>query len=134
MALRTAGTDGVMTWMDGASEEARRFGYTCVWNVVLAAEVLRPEEKVLYCLLRYCAHQSTFAYPGIEWLSMKMGKRRTTVVRAGRRLEEVGLVRIRRRGRGKTNQFELLPLTAEVVDALRAKALIQLPRTGSDGG
>lgn len=83
-------------------------GFTMVPNVVLTSERISVYAHRIYGLLLYYARQSDACWPGQQGLAQMAPCSDRQVREALKELENVGLVRTRRRGRGETNVYILL--------------------------
>lgn len=89
-------------------------GYTMVPNLLLVSAAMfeiTPAELVI--LINIESHRWTAArspYPSIERLAERIGWSRRTVTRHITSLNKKGLVVRRRRGLGKTNEYDITPL------------------------
>jgi len=85
----------------------RRGEYGIVVNAVDEAKNLTPTEKLLYrCLLSFLHDRGDFkCWPYQKTLARKIGKSARMVKKLLKRLEEVRLIRICKRGRGNFYEF-----------------------------
>jgi hypothetical protein len=82
-------------------------GFTQVPNHVLESTKVSPGAKLAYTMLLKYAWQNDFCYPGQERLAKDMGSGVRSVVRYIQELEKNDFVKIKRRGQGKSNLYEL---------------------------
>ena len=81
------------------------------WGI-LRSKTLTPEAKVIYALLVSYKGHSEKAFPGQARLAQDLNASLDTVQRRLRELKEAKLVKQHRRGLGRTNEYELLPIPA----------------------
>ncbi len=82
-------------------------GFTQVPNYVLESAKVSPGAKLAYAMLLKYAWQNNYCFPGQERLAKDMGSGKRSVVRYMQELEDEGFVKIKRRGQGKPNIYEL---------------------------
>ena len=82
-------------------------GFTQVPNSVLKTDKLSPGAKLTYAMLLSYAWQNEFCFPGQETLAKDMGTGLRSVTRYVRELEEGDFLKIRKRGQGRVNIYEL---------------------------
>lgn len=82
-------------------------GFTQVPNHVLESRKLSPGAKLTYAMLLKYAWQNDYCFPGQERLAGDMGAGERSVVRYIQELEGKGFIKIKRRGLGKPNIYEL---------------------------
>lgn len=82
-------------------------GFTQVPNYVLESDRLSPGAKLTYAMLLKYAWQNDFCYPGQDRLARDMGSGVRSVVRYIQELEKGEFIKIRKRGLGKPNLYEL---------------------------
>ena len=90
-------------------------GFTQVPNAILRSDKLSPAAKLTYAMLLSYAWQNDYCFPGQERLADDMGSRKRSVVRYIDELEKQGFIKIKRRGLGKPNIYEI------IVSALKKK-------------
>lgn len=88
-------------------------GFTQVPNHILKSNKISPGAKLAYTMLLSYAWQNDYCYPGQERLANDMGSGVRSVVRYIQELEKEDFVKIKRRGQGKSNVYEL-NLTAKI--------------------
>ena len=88
-------------------------GFTQVPNYVLENSKLSPGAKLAYAMLLKYAWQNSFCFPGQERLAQDMGVSDRSVRTYIKELVTSKLLKISRRGQGKTNVYEL-DLTVQV--------------------
>jgi len=80
---------------------------TIVPNDLIRDPNLSPGAKTLWLVLwSYCFH-SAVAFPGLDTIAAQIGVSPPTVIAYRKELEGAGLLRVTRRGRGRTNLYEL---------------------------
>lgn len=82
-------------------------GFTQVPNSVLKTDKLSPGAKLTYAMLLSYAWQNEYCFPGQETLAKDMGTGLRSVTRYVRELEDGDFLKIRKRGQGKVNIYEL---------------------------
>ena len=82
-------------------------GFTQVPNHILRSKKLSPGAKLAYAMLLSYAWNNEYCFPGQERLSIDMGSGERSVVRYIQELEAQRFIKIRRRGQGKVNIYEL---------------------------
>jgi len=82
-------------------------GFTQVPNHILKNHKISPGAKLTYTMLLSYAWQNDYCFPGQERLGSDMGSGERSVRRYIQELEKEKLVRITRRGQGKSNLYEL---------------------------
>ena len=82
-------------------------GFTQVPNHVLRGKKLSPGAKLTYAMLLSYAWNNDYCFPGQERLAKDMGSGERSVVRYIQELESTGFIKVRRRGQGKVNIYEL---------------------------
>ncbi len=92
-------------------EDGLRHGFTMVPNVILKAPGLSHGAKLCYAMLLSYAWQGDKCFPGQETLSSDLGVERKAVIRYLKELKDKGLVRVTRRGMGKTNVYVIARLS-----------------------
>lgn len=82
-------------------------GFTQVPNHVLESEKISPGAKLAYTMLLKYAWQNDYCFPGQDRLAKDMGSGVRSVVRYIQELEKEDFIKIKRRGLGKPNIYEL---------------------------
>lgn len=82
-------------------------GFTQVPNHVLRSKKISPGAKLTYAMLLSYAWNNDYCFPGQARLSSDMGAGERSVVRHVQELETQGFIKIKRRGQGKVNIYEL---------------------------
>ena len=82
-------------------------GFTQVPNHILRSQEISPRAKLTYAMLLSYAWNNDYCFPGQERLSGDMGAGERSVVRYIQELETQGFIKIKRRGQGKVNIYEL---------------------------
>ncbi len=82
-------------------------GFTQVPNHVLESSKLSPGAKLTYAMLLKYAWQNDFCFPGQARLATDMGVTRQSANAYVQELQRQEFVRIKRRGQGRTNIYEL---------------------------
>src|SRR5207237_734274 len=80
-------------------------GFTQVPNAILRDPDLSDGAKLTYAMLLSYAWTDNRSFPGQERLAKDLGKERKAVIRYINELKEKALVRVERRGMGKTNIY-----------------------------
>ena len=83
-------------------------GFTMVPNSILRAKKLSPGAKLAYSGLLSYAWEKDNCFPGQDRLGEDLGVTRQTVNEYIKELRTKGLIRVRRRGQGRSNLYELL--------------------------
>jgi len=105
---------------------ALQHGFVQLPNIVLWASNLSADGKILYAVLLGYAWQEGRCFPGYARLCLDLGASENKVRRYMRELEDLGLVRQKRRGLGLTNIYTLASLRTskiEVLDHHKTKVL-----------
>lgn len=92
-------------------DELLREGFTQVPNILLRKPDLTHGAKLAYALLLSYAWGERRCFPGQEQLSVDMGVERKAVIRYLKELKDKQIIRVERRGMGKTNVYYLPRLT-----------------------
>ncbi len=92
-------------------EDGFRHGFTMVPNIILKAADLTHGAKLCYAMLLSYAWQGDKCFPGQETLGSDLGVERKAVIRYLKELKDKGLVRVTRRGMGKTNVYVIARLS-----------------------
>ena len=102
------------------ADDQLRAGYTQCLNVLLPATELGASDKVVFFGVLSFAWQSGAAWPSIEALSGRVGLSRATVLRSLGELRRRGLLRVRRRGQGLVNLYEIPRITHALLERIGA--------------
>jgi DNA-binding transcriptional ArsR family regulator len=89
------------------ADAATAMGFTQVPNFLLKSEKLSSGDKMAFAMLLSYAWQNDFCFPGQERLAKDLGLSDRSVRTHLKSLESNGLLRIKRRGQGRTNVYEL---------------------------
>lgn len=89
------------------SSAAAQAGFTIIPNVVLLDRRLSLGARMLYGVLKSYAWHHDAVWPGQERVADELGISVRSLREYGRELVDVGLVTIRRRGRGMTNVYSI---------------------------
>ncbi len=89
-------------------DETLREGFTQIPNTILRREDLSPGAKLTYMALLSYSWQKGSCFPGQDTLAEDLGVSRRSVITYLQHLQKSGLLKIKRRGLGKTNVY-LLP-------------------------
>ena len=89
------------------ADAATAMGFTQVPNFLLKSKKLSSGDKMAFAMLLSYAWQNDSCFPGQERLAEDMGLSERSVRTNLKSLEANGLLKIRRRGLGKTNLYEL---------------------------
>ncbi len=92
-------------------DEVLRAGFTQVPNVILTMSDISHGAKLCYALLLSYAWQEGSCFPGQDVLGHDMSVERKAVIRYLGELKEKALIRVIRRGLGKTNVYYLPKLS-----------------------
>lgn len=90
----------------GADPMSKR-GFTQVPNFLLENEKLSTGAKLIYAMMLRYAWSDNHCFPGQKKLAADAGMGVRSVVRHVKELETTGFIRIKRRGLGKVNIYEL---------------------------
>jgi hypothetical protein len=82
-------------------------GFTVVPNYLFSLKNLSHGARLTYVLLLKYAWQERSCFPGVDRLAGHLEVERKSVMRYTHELENHGLIRIERRGQGKTNVYHL---------------------------
>ena len=93
-----------------------RRGFTQIPNVILTSPKLSGGAKLAYAMLLSYAMQKDECWPGQDSLGVDMGVSRQTANQYLKELQQKGFIKIRRRGQGKSNLYEI-NLKAKVLKA-----------------
>lgn len=83
-------------------------GFTQVPNALLRSSDLTSHAKLTYAMLLSYAWQNDYCFPGQERLAQDMGAGKRSVVRYIDELQSKGYIKVRKRGLGKPNIYEIL--------------------------
>lgn len=89
------------------ADAATAMGFTQVPNFLLKSKKLSSGDKMAFAMLLSYAWQNDFCFPGQARLAEDLGLSDRSVRTNLKSLEANGLLRIKRRGQGKTNIYEL---------------------------
>ena len=84
-----------------------RGGFTQIPNFILNDPKLSLGAKVTYAKFLQYAWHNDHCFPGQDRLAGEIGMSRTRVNEFTKELERLGLIKITRRGQGKTNLYEI---------------------------
>jgi DNA-binding transcriptional ArsR family regulator len=104
-------------WLE---DDLLRAGYTQCLNVLLPARKLGASDKIVFFGVISFAWQDDAAWPSIEALTARVGLHRATVLRSLAELKRVGLLKVRRRGQGVVNFYEIPRITQAVLERIAA--------------
>ena len=82
-------------------------GFTQVPNHILKSTKISPGGKLVYAMLLSYAWQNDFCFPGQGRLAADMGVSLRTANTYIQELEKKGFIKIKRRGQGRPNLYEL---------------------------
>ncbi len=82
-------------------------GFTQVPNIILRTGDLTSHAKLTYAMLLSYAWQNDYCFPGQERLAKDMGAGRRSVVRYIDELQKKGYIKVKKRGLGKPNIYEI---------------------------
>src|SRR5688572_23065540 len=88
-------------------EERLKEDYTKVPNTILKRRDISPGAKLTYVMLLSYAHKQDRCFPGQKRLADDIGAGVRSVIRYMQELVKEGLLRVKRRGLGKTNVYYL---------------------------
>ena len=83
-------------------------GFTQVPNAILRSKKISPGAKLAYSGLLSYAWGEDRCFPGQNTLGVDLGVARQTVNEYIRELRSKGFIRVKRRGQGRSNVYELL--------------------------
>lgn len=92
-------------------DETLRHGFTQIPNAILRRPDIAPGAKLTYMVLLSYAWQKGHCFPGQETMACDLGVSKRSVVTYLAQLAELGLLRVKRRGLGKTNLYILPKVT-----------------------
>lgn len=95
--------------MVGFSDMSRK-GYTLIPNYLLDLKI-STTAKVLYALLLSYCWNKNFCFPGQEEVAKRLNINERAIRRNLQELQEAGLIKVTRRGLGKTNKYILYATT-----------------------
>jgi DNA-binding transcriptional ArsR family regulator len=101
-------------------DDLLRAGYTACFNVLLPARAIGPCDKIVLFGVLSFAWQDDAAWPSIEALSARVGLSRRAVLYALAELKRVGLLKVRRRGQGYTNLYQIPRITQALLERIGA--------------
>jgi len=93
------------------ADPADQAGFTIIPNAVLRNPSLSLGAKTVYGVIKSHAWKDDSAVPGLERIGGFLGVTEETVRKYVKELVEAKLVKVVRRGQGRTNQYVILPLT-----------------------
>ena len=108
-------------------------GFTAVPNVVLTDAGLSAQARLTYALLRFYAWQDEACWPGQDRMASMIGCSDRSIRRHIEELALSGLVRVERRGFGRTNRYVLTRADRTPVSALDRTPVSALDRTPVSG-
>jgi DNA-binding transcriptional ArsR family regulator len=114
-ALRARRADRI--WIE---DDLLRAGYTQCLNVLLPATKIGACDKIVFFGLLSFAWQDDAAWPSVEALGARVGLSRRAVLYALAELKRVGLLKVRRRGQGYTNLYEIPRVTRALLERIGA--------------
>ena len=82
-------------------------GFTQVPNCMLKTTKLSPGAKLTYAMLLSYAWENEYCFPGQETLALGMGCGLRSVTRYIKELEDTKFLKIKKRGQGRVNLYEL---------------------------
>ncbi len=82
-------------------------GFTQVPNCMLKTTKLSPGAKLTYAMLLSYAWENEYCFPGQETLALDMGCGLRSVTRYIKELEDSRFLKIKKRGQGRVNVYEL---------------------------
>lgn len=86
---------------------ATQRGWTGVPNFILESKEISVGAKLTYAMLLKYAREQDCCFPGQKRLAKDMGNGLRSIVRYIAELESVGLIKIKRRGQGRPNLYEV---------------------------
>jgi len=89
------------------ADAATKRGFTMVPNFILTHTKLNVGAKLTYAMLLKYAWQNDHCFPGQKKLAEDMGAGERSIRTYLKELEEFGYLKIKQRGLGKTNLYEL---------------------------
>jgi DNA-binding transcriptional MocR family regulator len=91
-------------------DPAMRDGFTQIPNAILCNPDFTLGAKVAYGVLLSYAWQKDKCFPGHDAMAHDMGSSKRAVIQYLQQLQDAQLIRIQRRGQGKTNVYTILKL------------------------
>lgn len=82
-------------------------GFTQVPNFILVSQKVSVGAKLTYAMLLKYAWQNDYCFPGQDRLADDIGAGKRSVVRWIKELEDADFLKVKRRGLGKSNLYEL---------------------------
>ncbi len=82
-------------------------GFTQVPNFILVSKKVSVGAKLTYAMLLKYAWQDDYCFPGQERLAEDIGVTKRSVVTFTKELEKANFIKVKRRGQGKSNLYEL---------------------------
>jgi len=101
-------------------DDLLRAGYTQCLNVLLPATAIGACDKIVYFGILSFAWQDDAAWPSVEALAARVGLSRRAVLYALAELKAHGLLKVRRRGQGYTNLYDIPRITHAVLERIGA--------------
>jgi DNA-binding transcriptional ArsR family regulator len=101
-------------------DDLLRAGYTQCLNVLLPARALGASDKIVFFGVLSFAWQDGAAWPSIEMLSARVGLSRATVLRSVSELKRFALLKVRRRGQGLVNFYEIPRISQAILERIGA--------------
>lgn len=92
--------------LHGADIATQR-GWTGVPNFILESDTISGGAKLTYAMLLKYAREQDECFPGQDRLAKDIGTSRQSVNAYISELGKVGLVKVQRRGQGRTNLYEV---------------------------
>ncbi|MCA1599963.1 MAG: helix-turn-helix domain-containing protein, partial [Chloroflexi bacterium] len=89
-------------------DEGLRLGFTQLPNYLFQVRGLSHSAKLTYALILSYAWQKDYCFPGQETLARDLEVSTRSVIEYLKELQARGLIRIQRRGLGKTNVYHVL--------------------------
>lgn len=82
--------------------------FTRVPNEIIEHDELSPQAKMVWIeLWKFCFHDGDGVFPGMEKIGEDLNYHKNTVRKYRHELEDANLLRVKRRGQGKTNIYYL---------------------------
>ena len=98
---------------------------------VAALRSIRPADKVIYAVLADRMGTNGSCWPGVRRLAQDSGLDAATVPQSVKRLERAAMVKVERRGNGRSNVYRLTPQSAWKTQALEKPKRLENPHTGA---
>ena len=89
------------------ADPVARYGFTQLPNFILRNPEISIGAKTVYSLLLSYAWHNDLCFPGQDRLARDIGLTRPRVTQLLNQLQELDLIRIERRGQGKTNFYTI---------------------------